>query len=145
VYQKKNIDYTGEIGWATGFGRLMTEGRRARYLMQVDIQMSHSKECEKHYVRNIPFNSTIEICSLYKKGYLKGVCNVNFKIIFFSFKIFKIKRDSGGPLVIKNKADSKWYLAGATSWGTMNNCGEGSVFSRTSFYYDWILDKISNN
>ena len=36
--------------------------------------------------------------------------------------------------------ESNWYLAGITSFGLNMRCdGNGSLFVRTSFYYDWIV------
>jgi secreted trypsin-like serine protease len=32
----------------------------------------------------------------------------------------------------------KRYLKGITSWG--NLCGDGGVYTRTQYYYDWIIN-----
>ncbi|XP_050400141.1 transmembrane protease serine 9 isoform X2 [Patella vulgata] len=50
--------------------------------------------------------------------------------------------DSGGPLVCSRRG--YYYLVGVTSWG-VSGCqtsGYPSVFTRTSFYHDWMEDII---
>ncbi len=47
--------------------------------------------------------------------------------------------DSGGPLVVRNAADTKWLLIGATSWGY--GCADVNypgVWSKVSYVLDWI-------
>ena len=47
--------------------------------------------------------------------------------------------DSGGPLAVRNAADTKWVLIGATSWG--NGCANVNypgVWSKVSYVLDWI-------
>ena len=51
--------------------------------------------------------------------------------------------DSGGPLVVQHaNTDQRWYVAGIISWGY--DCGDGGVYTRTSTYYNWILQTIKN-
>jgi secreted trypsin-like serine protease len=54
-----------------------------------------------------------------------------------------IQGDSGGPLVVQNRTDSKWYLAGITSYG--RGCRNGGAYTRTTAFFDWILNKIRTN
>lgn len=49
----------------------------------------------------------------------------------------------GGPLVVKSKVDGRWYVIGLTSWGF--DCGNGGVFTRVSFFKNWILQNIAAN
>jgi secreted trypsin-like serine protease len=62
------------------------------------------------------------------------------------------KGDSGGPLVVQHTgsdsnpdgvAQGRWFKSGITSWGY--GCGDGGVYARTSQYYQWIKDQITNN
>ena len=56
------------------------------------------------------------------------------------FKKKKQKQgDSGGPLVVK-LGDNRYYAGGITSWGY--GCNDGGVYTRTSFYFDWISEVI---
>jgi secreted trypsin-like serine protease len=48
-----------------------------------------------------------------------------------------IKGDSGGPLNFWNDKEESWFVAGLTSFGF--NCGHGGVFTKTSFFYEWML------
>ncbi len=51
--------------------------------------------------------------------------------------------DSGGPLVIQNPSTKKWELVGATSFG--RSCIDAAVFTRVSFFKDWILNEMAKN
>ncbi len=49
--------------------------------------------------------------------------------------------DSGGPLVVF--IGNKWMLGGLTSFG--RGCNDGGVYTRTSFYYNWILQNLQQD
>ena len=54
--------------------------------------------------------------------------------------------DSGGPLVVRNAADTKWLLIGATSWGY--GCADvlyPGVWSKVSYVLDWIDANADTN
>ena len=51
--------------------------------------------------------------------------------------------DSGGPLSCKD--GEKWYLAGITSWGSVNCQLLESVFVRTSHFLKWVRGIMRNN
>ena len=59
--------------------------------------------------------------------------------IFFQFEQ---KGDSGGPFVIQ-LGDGKWYVIGLTSWG--QNCGYGTVYTRVSYFINWINTNMQAN
>lgn len=59
------------------------------------------------------------------------------------------RNDEGAPLIAFSESDPKekyWYLAGLFSFGPSRDpCGkEGlpGVYTRVSFYYDWIISKL---
>lgn len=52
------------------------------------------------------------------------------------------KTDSGSPLVIQH-SDRKWYEIGIASFG--KECGDISVYARTSVYASWIQQQINAN
>ena len=57
-----------------------------------------------------------------------------------------LKGDSGGALVSKTE-DDKYVIVGIVSWG-LPACGaEGSpdVFTKVSFFVDWIKKTMKNN
>ena len=54
--------------------------------------------------------------------------------------------DSGGPLVVRNAANTKWLLIGATSWGY--GCADvlyPGVWSKVSYVLDWIEANADTN
>lgn len=55
--------------------------------------------------------------------------------------------DAGAPLMGFNDTDPMekfWYLAGVTSFGSIPCGDEGipGVYTRVSYYFDWILTKL---
>ena len=52
--------------------------------------------------------------------------------------------DSGGPIntlwTDSNKRNLNWYVVGLTSYGY--KCGRGAVFTKTSYFYNWIKNVI---
>jgi secreted trypsin-like serine protease len=52
-----------------------------------------------------------------------------------------LKGDSGGPLVVN--IGNKWMLGGLTSFG--RGCNDGGVYTRTSNYYSWIVQKLQQD
>ena len=54
--------------------------------------------------------------------------------------------DSGGPLAVRNAANTKWLLIGATSWGY--GCADVNypgVWSKVSYVLDWIDANADTN
>ena len=54
--------------------------------------------------------------------------------------------DSGGPLAVRNAANTKWLLIGATSWGY--GCADVNypgVWSKVSYVLDWIDENADTN
>lgn len=117
----ESINFEGKNSWTTGWGALEWEGPGSRYLMQVELPILSDGDCQKKFDE---INTTKVLCAGIK-GENKDSC----------------QGDSGGPLVVEN--NGKWFLAGITSWGI--ECGDGGVYTRTSYYLDWIKEIIENN
>lgn len=115
--------FANKESWTTGWGALFQQATEpSRYLMEVKLSILNDFKCERKYFESFNFsiNTAVFLCG---RNNLKGPC--------FG--------DSGGPLVVKSQ--NRWELAGITSWGLF--CGDGAVFTRTSFYIDWILETLS--
>jgi len=103
-------------------------------LLQVDLPVNTHSQCKNSW-KNV--GNEAQFCAGGEEG--KDSCS----------------GDSGGPLVINkfspsskkliiNDIESQWFLAGLTSYGT-RFCGSGSpgVYTRVSFYIDWIKEKMN--
>ena len=52
--------------------------------------------------------------------------------------------DSGGPMVCEFQG--RWYLEGATSWGTgCASPGKYGVYAKVRYLKTWVLEKMANN
>jgi secreted trypsin-like serine protease len=51
---------------------------------------------------------------------------------------FLVEGDSGGPLMILNKTDNRWYLYGVTSHGANTETIKPGVYSSISSKLDFI-------
>ncbi|MGZ3721920.1 MAG: S1 family peptidase [Bdellovibrionales bacterium] len=51
--------------------------------------------------------------------------------------------DSGGPAMIAS--NGKFYLVGITSRGFDDNCVKATIYTRVSFFIDWIQEAIAEN
>lgn len=86
-----------------------------------------------------------------------GACNVSFhkqnspfihSLWFAQFTYWFMiitQGDSGGPLACS--VNGRWYLAGATSWGRSGctTTGYPSVYTRVSYFVDWIRENMMLN
>jgi secreted trypsin-like serine protease len=75
-------------------------------------------------IQKYSINSSIDICAG-ETGGNKDTC----------------QGDSGGPLVVP--IGNKWMLGGLTSFG--RGCNDGGVYTRTSFYFNWILQNLQQD
>ena len=55
--------------------------------------------------------------------------------------------DSGGPFVCQTGLNGAWVLHGAVSWGSgrCNTTEAYTVFSRITYFRDWIDTKMATN
>lgn len=111
------------MAWATGWGKLDLDGLTSAFLMEVEMPILSDSDCEQNFVESLNYyvNTTVSVCAG-RNNEGKDSC----------------QGDSGGPLVAK--VGDKWKLAGITSWGF--GCSGGGVYTRTSFFLDWILKSI---
>lgn len=122
-------NYGGETVLATGWGRVSGSGPVSNKLLEVPLPVLTDTACKAQWPQA---NPTIEICAGVRGGRV-DVCG----------------GDSGGPINWKHQGNrpadrGQYEVIGSTSWGS-SNCLDGSVFSRHSFYFDWINTKISQN
>jgi len=59
-------------------------------------------------------------------------------IVIKFFFLFLIEGDSGGPLMILNQTDHRWYLFGITSHGANTETIKPGVYSSISTKLDFI-------
>ena len=55
-----------------------------------------------------------------------------------TFVLFFLEGDSGGPLMILNQTDHRWYLFGITSHGASTEAIKPGVYSSVSTKLDFI-------
>jgi secreted trypsin-like serine protease len=110
---------TGATTWATGWGAVSEGGSSTNNLMQVDLSVLPSADCEYN---NYLENSDSQFCAG-SEGLGKDTC----------------QGDSGGPLVAQDST-GKWFVVGITSWGY--GCVGGGVYTRVSFMIFIASDSI---
>lgn len=93
-------------------------------------------------------------------GYNQDDCNIKFKTSHVTVKSSQLcaignntdtcSGDSGGPILAlaqdpTNPRKTYWYAAGITSFGKTecNTLGWPGVYTRTSFYMEWIYRKLT--
>jgi secreted trypsin-like serine protease len=116
-------EFTGTSCFITGWGD--TKGTSdADTLNQLAVSVWEQRECIDAWGSNYINNGHICVGT----G-SEGACN----------------GDSGGPLACQKQG--RWILAGATSWGYSGcqTAGYPSVYSRISYFRDWIIDNIQSN
>nr|XP_012139456.1 PREDICTED: uncharacterized protein LOC100876014 isoform X2 [Megachile rotundata] len=121
----KREDFTRNRCWTTGWGKdaFGDFGKYQNILKEVDVPIVSNQICEQQMRRTRlgpGFNLHPGfICAGGEEG--KDAC----------------KGDGGGPMVCER--NGRWQLAGIVSWGI--GCGQAGVpgvYSRVSYYFDWI-------
>jgi secreted trypsin-like serine protease len=114
--------FQGRIGWATGWGTLFSGGSVSRYNMQVAMLELTDARCLQKY-------TTAHTPSMICAGDNTGVDTC--------------QGDSGGPYTQYSAVFQGEVLEGITSWGY--GCGDGGVYTRVSFFYQWIFSTMAAN
>ncbi|XP_046827988.1 uncharacterized protein LOC124428207 [Vespa crabro] len=125
----KRDDFNGARCWTTGWGKdaFGEFGKYQNILKEVDVPIINNQVCESQ-MRRTRLGTSFNlhpgfICAGGEEG--KDAC----------------KGDGGGPMVCER--NGQWQLAGVVSWGI--GCGQAGVpgvYSRVSFYLDWIRQVI---
>ncbi|XP_043676081.1 uncharacterized protein LOC122632874 isoform X2 [Vespula pensylvanica] len=125
----KRDDFNGARCWTTGWGKdaFGEFGKYQNILKEVDVPIINNQVCESQ-MRRTRLGASFSlhpgfICAGGEEG--KDAC----------------KGDGGGPMVCERHG--QWQLAGVVSWGI--GCGQAGVpgvYSRVSFYLDWIRQVI---
>lgn len=120
-------DLSGEISIATGWGLTSEGGHISNILQEVGLMIVSNSVC----------NSPLSYGGNIKEGMLCAG--------FIDGGKDSCQGDSGGPLVVTNKKGG-FLLAGIVSWG--EGCARPrkyGIYTRVSYYYTWIEEKINNN
>ncbi|XP_043504915.1 uncharacterized protein LOC122525937 [Polistes fuscatus] len=128
----KRDDFNGARCWTTGWGKdaFGDFGKYQNILKEVDVPIVNNQLCESQ-MRRTRLGPSFNlhpgfICAGGEEG--KDAC----------------KGDGGGPMVCERHG--QWQLAGVVSWGI--GCGQAGVpgvYSRVSFYLDWIRQVINQH
>ncbi|XP_029771562.1 transmembrane protease serine 13 [Suricata suricatta] len=115
-----------ETCWITGFGKTKeTDEKTSPFLREVQVNLIDFKKCNDFLVYDSYLTPRM-MCA----GDLRGGRD-------------SCQGDSGGPLVCEQ--NSRWYLAGVTSWGT--GCGQRNkpgVYTKVTEVLPWIYSKMEN-
>ncbi|XP_069115150.1 testisin-like isoform X2 [Argopecten irradians] len=116
------MDFLNKTCYTTGWGIFLSMGnfKRPNVLQEVQTPVVPNAMCQPLFD---PFNIALGDDTICTKDIPKGACT----------------GDEGGPLqCLVNK---KWVHAGVTSFNT-GRCGEVTIYSRTSFHRQWILENM---
>ncbi|XP_066947274.1 uncharacterized protein [Macrobrachium rosenbergii] len=116
-------DYTGMIGYVTGWGRLSYGGPVPTQLNEVQVPIIKNSQCQKWFL---------------EAGHIKTIKNEFFCAGYKEGKRDSCEGDSGGPLSVQGD-DGRWYLAGTVSHGI--KCAYPNlpgVYMKMTYYKPWI-------
>jgi len=106
--------YAGLPGVISGWGRTTNGGALPVILQQGTLNILTNAQCASSWS-----NAQVNAGHICVQAPTVGAC----------------QGDSGGPLMVNGDT-----LAGATSWGSSNcNPNSPSVYTRLSYFYDWIM------
>jgi len=115
-------DFVGQTGYATGWGAISSGGSTSLFNKEVGMILLSDTRCKAKYPTA---NVTTMICGADNHG------------------VDTCQGDSGGPYTFYSNKHNGEVLKGITSWGY--GCGGGGVYTRTSNYYQWIINTILAN
>lgn len=124
-----NEDFTGLVGYATGWGLTDFDKRQLPDTLQiVSLPIISNKKCQSMYKKagHDKEITEMDLCAGYAKGGMDAC-----------------EGDSGGPLIVRRPNDNRWTLAGIVSNGV--KCGEPllpGVYTRVSRMVPWILEQM---
>lgn len=118
--------------------------------MEVQVPVWDNEECKQPYVNHTNVIDDRVLCAGLAMGG-KDSCKVLIIFILYLYQLidhiifnYLFQGDSGGPLMWHN--ENQYYLIGVVSYGY--KCGESDypgIYTRVTYFVDWILDKINNN
>ncbi|CAL4066175.1 unnamed protein product, partial [Meganyctiphanes norvegica] len=114
--------FQGKLGIATGWGITdVDSGTTATVLQQAQLDIQELDFCRKHQ-RDYPDSSMIICAGDGKDG--KDSC----------------RGDSGGPLMLSDNFEQKWFAVGVTSFGNTICGASGSqgIYTSVYHYINWI-------
>lgn len=123
-----NVIRPGARGVVAGWGRTTSTLLFPNILQEVCLPVVNTSACRQVY-RNEGFTVTHDMFCTGPPGGGKDVC----------------KGDSGGGYIFQDPGDSRWFLGGMVSWGSIEGCAlpnRYSVYLKVEDYLDWIQDRI---
>jgi len=115
-----DLNLTDAMGTTMGFGQISDPGPTSDKLLQVDVPVVDEDECRERWQRRgVP--SPFHLCAG-AEG--KDTCG----------------GDSGGPLLLDT--DEGWLQIGVTSFGIGCGAERPGIYSRVSFYTEWIQETV---
>ncbi|MPC24242.1 Plasma kallikrein [Portunus trituberculatus] len=123
-----DTDYVGELGIATGWGRISEKGEPTDTLKEALVPIFPNAVCQA--LRYQPYEITD---NMFCAGYINGGTDS-----CHSVSVASLQGDSGGGLLWEG-SDGKMDVIGVVSWG--QGCGRPGypgVYTRVTRYLDWI-------
>ncbi|CRK92366.1 CLUMA_CG005929, isoform A [Clunio marinus] len=122
-----SIDYVDCV--AVGWGKYRNRGDLSDILLKIQVPIQDIKRCEEVYSDFVSLHQNQHLCAGNMDG--KGGTCVG---------------DSGGGLQCRTHKNGPWTLVGITSFGSgCAKAGYPDVFTRISWYRNWIDNAIQNN
>jgi len=117
-----SVNYENAEGFTAGRGNSTKDYKTNERLSEARMPVLSNASCSSKYPDS---NPATEVCAEKRVGDCPRV-NVG-----------------GGPLIVRNPEDDRWYSLGVSSYGY--GCLGGGVYARSSAYLDWIKSTIANN
>ncbi|ROT62998.1 putative serine proteinase stubble [Penaeus vannamei] len=121
-------NFTGMIGFVTGWGRLSYGGPVPTQLNEVAVPIIKNNDCQKWFL---------------EAGHIKNIKPEFFCAGYKEGKKDSCEGDSGGPLSVQGE-DGRWVLAGTVSHGI--KCAYPNlpgVYMKMTYYKPWIESIIN--